>query len=305
MCLRQQALQMCGIIQKLTACYSIRFLRYFTRQISRDGPLFNSLPAQGLEFFKKSHLAGLLMNRIKCLIIDDEPTTARVLEAYISELDSLELAGTFYSAVEALMYLQQNKIDLLFLDIMLPQVTGDAFLRMLPSRPRVIFVSSRRRKWKPGADDHILGCLMKPVAFEDFLVTIDRFYETLPAVMRHAILGKPKRGGRDRGPFVYFFSGPAMVKVYLDEVMYVEGVKNHCKFTTTENEIIIHQGLTPIAKRLAGKGFMRIHRALVVAIDRITAFTDDTLEINGHILPVSAPYRGHVSHIARGGRSGG
>lgn len=241
------------------------------------------------------------MSRIKCLIIDDEPYTASVLESYISELDSLEHVGTFYHAIDALMYLQQHKIDLLFMDIMLPKVTGEAFLRMLPCRPRVIFLSNKKKRWSPGDDDHILGCLVKPIAFEDFLESIERCYAVLPPVMKRSFKTKRKRSVPDRGPFIYLFSGKSAVKVFLQEVLYIEGVRNYAKIKTTEKEIIVYQGVAAIETRFAGKGFMRIHRSLIVAIAKVTAFTEQTIEIGTHILPVSTPYRGHVARMIQAG----
>lgn len=243
------------------------------------------------------------MSRIKCLIIDDEPYTASVLESYISELDSLEHVGTFYHAIDGLMYLQQHKIDLLFLDVMLPKVTGEAFLRMLPCRPRVIFLSNKKKQSLPGDDDHILGCLVKPVAFEDFLESIDRCYATIPLVVKRNFQRKPRRRRviPDLGPFVYLFSGKSVVKIFLREVLYIEGVKNYAKIKTTEREIIVYQGLAAIELRLLGKGFMRIHRSLIVSISKITAFNEQMIEIGTHILPVSAPYRGRVARLIRAG----
>ncbi|SDF53769.1 two component transcriptional regulator, LytTR family [Dyadobacter soli] len=234
------------------------------------------------------------MSRIKCLIIDDEPHAAGILESYIGELDALEHVGTFYEAIDALMYLQRNKIDLLFLDVMLPKVTGDAFLKMLPCRPRVIYLSTRKKKWKPGDDGHIMGCLRKPVAFNDFMTVIDRYFAAIPPAMRRSIQRRRKRPVADRGPFIYLFSDKSIVKVFTQEVLYIEGVKHYSKITTTEGEIIIHQGLAAIEGQFAGKGFMRIHRALIVSVCKVTGVGESTIQIGTHILPVSRPYRGKI-----------
>ncbi|MCF0070189.1 LytTR family DNA-binding domain-containing protein [Dyadobacter sp. CY261] len=236
-----------------------------------------------------------MTNKIKCLIIDDEPYTAHILEAYISELESLELVGTFYDAVDALRYLQQHKVDLLFLDIMLPKITGEAFLRLLPSRPRVVFLAAKKKRWRPGDDDYILHCLAKPIAFEDFLESIDRCYAAMPTVEWRGIPARARRASESRGPFAYLFSAKTTVKVFFNEVLYIEGVKNYAKIKTTEKEIVVYQGLSAIEARLVGKGFMRIHRSLIVAIDKITAFNGYMIEIDAHILPVSTPYRGDVT----------
>lgn len=242
------------------------------------------------------------MSRIKCLIIDDEPFTASVLESYIGELDTLEHVGTFYHAIDALMYLQRNKVDLLFLDIMLPKVTGEAFLKMLPCRPRVILLSNRKKRWTPGADDHILGCLVKPVAFEDFLANIDRCHAAIPQVERRAAPRKSKRAAvQDRGPFIYLFSGKGTVKVYIREVLYLEGIRNYVRICTAGDDIIVYQGLAAIESQFAGRGFMRIHRSLIVSVCKVTAFSETTVEIGTHILPVSEAYRGKVAREIRAG----
>lgn len=235
------------------------------------------------------------MSRIKCLIID-EPYASNVLESYIGELESLEHVGTFYHAIDGLMYLQQNKIDLLFLDIMLPKVTGEAFLELLPCRPRVIFLSDRKKRWKRGDDEYILDCLVKPIAFERFLASIDRYYAAVPPpVVKRNVPTRRKRSAPDRGPFIYLFSGKSAVKVFLDEVLYMEGVKKYTKIKTSEKELIVYQRLTDVEMRFAGRGFMRVHRSLIVALNKVTAFTDQTIEIASHILPVSAPYRRQVA----------
>ncbi len=241
------------------------------------------------------------MSRIKCLIIDG-PYASSVLESYIGELDSLEHVGTFYHAIDGLMYLQQNKIDLLFLDIMLPKVTGEAFLKLLPCRPRVIFLSEKKKRWRRGDDDYILDCLVKPITFESFLASIDHYFAAVPPpLMKRSSSARRKRSAPDRGPFIYLFSGRTAVKVFLDEVLYVEGVKNYTKIKTTEKEMIVYQGLTAIEERFAGRGFMRVHRSLMVAINKITAFSEQTIEVATHILPVSAPYRRQVARLIRAG----
>lgn len=195
------------------------------------------------------------MSRIKCLIID-EPYASSVLESYIGELESLEHVGTFYHAIDGLMYLQQNKIDLLFLDIMLPKVTGEAFLELLPCRPRVIFLSDRKKRWRRRNDKYIIDCLVKPITFESFLASIDRYYAAVPQpVMKRGSPGRRRRPAPDRGPFIYLFSGRSVVKVFLDEVLYIEGVKQYTKIKTTEKELIVYQGLTAIEERIAGRGF--------------------------------------------------
>lgn len=239
------------------------------------------------------------MNRIKCLIIDDEPRSANVLEAYIGELDSLELTAVFHHALDALMYLHQHEVDLIFLDIMIPKVTGQAFFGLLPSRPKVILLGHRRHRWRPGEDPYIVSFLPKPILFEDFLDSVDSYLAGTPLAARRVHPPKAARATQQRGPFVYVFSADTTVKIYLNEILYVESVKNCVRFRTDDEDIIVYQGLASVEGRLAGKGFLRIHRSLLVAIDRITALNEKTVELGRHILPITGPFRAGVSRMIR------
>lgn len=239
------------------------------------------------------------MKKIKCVIIDHEPYTASMLETYMSELDALLLVGTFYNPIDALMYLQHHHVDLIFIDIMLPKVTGEAFLKLVPSRPKIIFLAGRRQRWEAGADENVLDCLVKPITYEDFLASIDRCYSAIPPAVRRALPRKARRSARSRGPFVYMFSRNATVKIFLNEVLYIESVRDYAKVKTADKEIIVYQGMAAIESRLASKGFLRIHRSFLVATAKITAFTECMVEIGVHILPVSVPYRGRLTRLIR------
>jgi len=142
---------------------------------------------------------------------------------------------------------------------------------------------------------------VKPIGFEAFLRSIDRCYAAMPPVTRRGPIQKRRRTTPSRGPFLYLFSGKSTVKVFLQEVLYIEGFRNVAKITTTEKEIVVQQGLAAIEARFAARGFMRVHRSLIVAISKITAFTGNTIEIGTHILPVSAPYRQKVERVIRAG----
>lgn len=237
------------------------------------------------------------MNKIKCVIIDHEPYTVSMLEAYVGELDELLLVGTFYNPIDALMYLQNHHVDLIFIDIMLPKVTGEAFLKLVPSRPKVIFLAARRQRWQSGANENVLDCLIKPIAYEDFLHSVQRCYTAIPPKLRRALPRKGRRSSRKRGPFVYMLSGSSTVKIFLNEVLYIESVRSYARVKTVETEIIVYQGLAAIESQLSSRGFLRIHRSFLVAVAKITGFTDCMVEIGVHILPVSAPYRGQLTKM--------
>nr|WP_295935069.1 LytTR family DNA-binding domain-containing protein [uncultured Dyadobacter sp.] len=234
------------------------------------------------------------MSKIKCVIVEEEPYAVSVLESYIGELDSLQLTATFYNPIDALMYLLENKTDVLFVDVQLPNIKGIDFLKLIPSRPQVIFLAPLNHRFVNPKESHILGCLLKPFRFELFLRYIDKCFETItPEVcMVSSAAYKPDR--RASAPFIYLVSGKVVIKVFLEDILYVEGVKTCARVTTVNGQIFVHQGLAEIHSSLVRRGFLRIHRAFLVARNRITAFSDHAVEINNCILPISGHYRAKV-----------
>lgn len=242
------------------------------------------------------------MSKIKCVILEDEPYAVSVLESYIGELDSLQLTATFYNPVDALMYLLQNKTDVLFLNVQLPNVKGLDFLKLVPSRPKVIFLAAANYRYVNMKESHILGCLLKPFRFEAFLRYIDKCFESIPpevCLVSSSLVCKSDR--RASAPFIYLISGKAVIKVFLDDILYVEGVKTCARVTTVNGQIFVHQGLAEIQASLARRGFLRIHRSFIVAPSKITAFSDHAIEVNNCILPISGHYRIKVLKSLRAG----
>lgn len=239
------------------------------------------------------------MSKIKCVIVEEEPYAVSVLESYIGELDSLQLTAAFYNPIDALMYLLQNKTDVLLLNVQLPNIRGADFLKLIPSRPQVIFLGPEGHRFVNPKESHILGCLVKPFRFEQFLRCVDKCFETItPEVgMVSPLAHKPDR--RASAPFIYLVSGKVVIKVFLEDILYVEGVKTCARVTTVNGQIFVHQGLGEIHASLVRRGFLRIHRAFIVARNRITAVSDHAVEINNCILPISGQYRAKVLKMLR------
>ncbi|MHA4739961.1 LytR/AlgR family response regulator transcription factor [Dyadobacter sp. MSC1_007] len=239
------------------------------------------------------------MGKIKCMIIDDAPFVVSVLEAYIREVETLELTATFYNAVDGLMYLQQNKIDLLFLDADLPKITGEGFMRLVPSRPKVVFLGPPRNSKMRPLDDYVLDYLVEPVAFEHFVACITKYYATVPVGTPWPTVLEPDQDLRGDEPFLYLKSEKNMIKVYLREILYAEGIRDFVKIKTTGHDVIIYQRMGYIQARLPKKHFIRIHRSFIVARNKITSFNDMMIQVNMHILPVSRQYRAKVMKALR------
>lgn len=233
-------------------------------------------------------------NKIRCLIADDEPLAAAVLEKYIGQLDTLLLAGKCDNAIEALLFLQKNKIDLLFLDIQMPKLTGIDLLKTLQKRPKVILTTAFRDYAVEGFELNVLDYLVKPIPFERFLVAINKYHAahetsmTLPPVMTSPV------SGISPDAFIYLKSDKKMVKVFLKDILYIESLKDYVKVRTTEKDIITYQRITYLEEKLPDESFQRIHRSYIIAINKIKSFNAAFIEIGDQELPIGRQYKAEV-----------
>lgn len=238
------------------------------------------------------------MSRIKCIIVDD-PYSASILEVYIAELSTLERSGTFSNPVDALMFLQHSNVDLLFINTQLRGTTGTDFLKLVPGRPKVIFLVEQGKRWTGEEDDQVLGAISKPLQYEEFLNIVYQCHRCIPPKQRKASPTDDYRDQRTGERFIYFHSGKALIKVLLKDILYIESIKTKARITTTDQSIIVGHGLTDIQAKLPEADFLRIHRSLIVSINKVVAFNDYSVEINHCILPVAEQYHGKVMKLLR------
>lgn len=230
---------------------------------------------------------------IRCLIVDDEPLAADVLEKYISQLDSLTLAGKCENAIAAAIFLQKNKVDLLLLDIQLPKLTGIDFLKTLPSRPAVILTTAFRDYALEGFELNVLDYLLKPISFERFLAAINKYHsihESSPVLSSSPTSITPIT----EAPFIYLKADKKMVKVFLKDIIYIESLRDYVKVKTLQKDIITYQRITYLEEKLPDAQFLRIHRSYIIAIDKIQSFDSMVIEIGNQELPIGRLYKAAV-----------
>jgi DNA-binding LytR/AlgR family response regulator len=233
-------------------------------------------------------------NKIRCLIVDDEPLAVDVLEKYIGQLDSLSLVGKCGHAIEALNFLQKNKVDLLFLDIQMPRLSGIDFLKTLQKRPKVILTTAFRDYAVEGFELNVLDYLVKPIPFERFLVAINKYHgvqdtgAALPPVITAPVSGISPEA------FIYLKADKKMVKVFLKDILYIESLKDYVKVKTTEKEIITWQRISYLEEKLPDENFQRIHRSFIVAMNKIKSFNAAFIEIGDQELPIGRQYKAAV-----------
>lgn len=236
----------------------------------------------------------MVASKIRCLVVDDEPLAISVLQDYIGQLETLALTGTCSNAVEALLFLQKNKVDLIFLDIQMPKLTGIDFLKTLPNRPKVIFTTAFREYALEGFELNVLDYLLKPIPFDRFLVAINKYYpagdpgHALPPML------VPADQGNVGEHFIYMKSDKKMVKVFLHEILYIESLKDYVKVKTVSGEVVSYQRISYLEEKLPDRRFLRIHRAYIIATDKIRSFNASMIEVGSQELPIGRQYKAEV-----------
>ena len=232
------------------------------------------------------------MQRYHCLIIEDEPLAAEVLQDYIRQVPFLELKGIASDAIFAMELLQQQKIDLIFLDIHLPKLKGFDFIRTLKQPPHIIITSAYHEYALQGYEYNVVDYLLKPIEFSRFLMAVNKLKQSpVPAVNITSLMPAVERA------YLFFNVSKKKVKVYLDEILYIESLKEYIRIYTKTKNILTKFQLGQIEELLAKNNFLRVHRSFIVAKDKIDAFTATDVEINGKQIPIGRSYKELVQSI--------
>ncbi|MDX1544639.1 MAG: LytTR family DNA-binding domain-containing protein [Christiangramia sp.] len=213
-----------------------------------------------------------------CIIVDDEPPAIKVLESYIESVPQLNIVKSCPNAFEALNVLNSEKIDLMFLDIQMPKLMGTEMIKTLPYPPKVIFTTAHKDFALEAFDLDAIDYLLKPVSFDRFLKAVNKFCHHIHEETDNFIQAPG---------FVYFRADRKMVKVLLDDILYIESLKDYIVIHRKDNpDLRIKQTLTSVEKMLPQNLFIRIHRSFIVSIDKVTAYTKNDIEIGRIELPV-------------------
>ncbi len=230
---------------------------------------------------------------IRCLIVDDEPLALDILENYIQRVPNLHLVKRCKHALEAYDFLQRDSVDLIFLDIHMPELTGIDFIKSLSSRPLVIFTTAYSNYAMDGFNLDVLDYLLKPIAFDRFLKAVDKASRILAP--------EPTGETPDTSEeFLFVKADGKMVKVRFDEVLFVEGMKDYVKIQMTDQRLIVHQTMKNMERALPADRFLRIHKSFLVAVDKIESLDGNLVEVGKHQLAVGANYRDDLlAHIQK------
>ena len=230
--------------------------------------------------------------KTKCLIVDDEPLAINVIESHVGKIPNLEVVSACNNAVEAFDVLLKKHIDLIFLDVEMPEITGIDLLKSLKKAPAIIFTTAYRDFALDAYEFDAIDYLLKPIAFERFFKSISKYYQWK---------GKDNlevRGGgksdQSEELFIYVRSDRKIVRVLLGDILFIESLKDYVKIHLKDEIIITKEKISALEAKLPEDRFIRTHRSFLVAARGIKAFTAETIEIKNHEIPIGRTYKNSV-----------
>ncbi|MES2652131.1 MAG: LytTR family DNA-binding domain-containing protein [Bacteroidota bacterium] len=225
--------------------------------------------------------------KVRCLIVDDEPLAIQLVKGHLDQLELFEVTATCNNAVKALEVMRSKTIDLIFLDIKMPQLTGIDFLKTLKNPPAVIITTAYREFALDGYDFDLVDYLLKPITFDRFFKAIDRYLRTQQTQLKTLVLPTQDQ-------FIYIKTGGKFHKLYADDILYVESLKDYVIIHCNNQKINAKYKISDIEVELKPFNFMRIHRSFIVNQKKITAFTLNDVEIGKKEIPIGTNYKNYV-----------
>lgn len=231
---------------------------------------------------------------IRCFVLDDEPLATDLMVDYIGRLPDLELVGISNSPTQGLQYLQQTQIDVIFLDIQMPRLTGFDLLRPLGYRPKVIFTTAFREYALESYEFDVLDFLVKPISFERFLQSVGKIYRfSQNSIVVPEVVITPK-ADRD---YQYFKVDKEMVKLFLDEILWIESLKDYVRVHTTNGPLVSYLRIGYLEEKLPPDRFIRIHKSFIVSIDHIRAISSTYIRIANEEIPIGRIYKSKLDKV--------
>lgn len=233
------------------------------------------------------------MQKYRCMIIEDEPLAAEILTDYIKQVPFLELTHVATDAMYALDLLQQQNVDVIFLDIHLPKLKGIDFLKTLKEPPPVILTTAYQEYALQGYEMNVLDYLLKPIEFSRFLMAVNKLKQKNTSTLIAAVPA-------ERAHF-FFVVGKKRVKIFLDEILYIESLKEYIRIVTKDKNILTKFPLGQVEEVLAKNNFLRIHRSYIIATSKVDAFSATDVEVSGKLIPIGRSYKEVVAKILENG----
>jgi DNA-binding LytR/AlgR family response regulator len=223
------------------------------------------------------------MEKYKCFIVDDEPLAINVIEQHLAKFTQFEVCGTSTDPLEVLIQIKLAQPDLLFLDIEMPEISGLDLIASIQQKPEIIITTAYREYAVEGFELNVLDYLVKPIPFKRFIKAIDKFLEQKLHQQMVPVEEVPSH--------IYVKADRKTIRILLDEILYVEGVKDYVKIVLVDRKVLTKVSIGHFFKALPHHQFVQVHKSFVVAKNKITAYTSSQIEIGDQELPVGRIYK--------------
>jgi len=237
--------------------------------------------------------------KINCIAVDDEPLALKKMKQYIGRVDFLNLVALIDNAVDAINFIKQNKVDLVFLDIQMNDLTGIEMLESISSKPLIIFTTAYENYALQGYELNITDYLLKPISFKRFLKAVDKVTEVIQTKNNTQSTEQNEISKTTANEYVFIKTDKKMQKVLFDEILYIEAMKDYVKIWTKTDRIITLSNIKNFMEKLPAEHFIRIHKSYAIALDKIDAIKQKQLEIAGKDIPVGNTYKNLLFNLLR------
>ncbi|WP_205527076.1 LytR/AlgR family response regulator transcription factor [Hanstruepera ponticola] len=228
---------------------------------------------------------------INCLIVDDEAIAREVIATHLSKIDAITVVASCSHAMEAFNIISTHDINLVFLDINMPEISGISFAKSINKDINIIFTTAYRDYAVEGFELQAVDYLLKPISFDRLLKAVNTYFD-IYATSNQSVLPQP-----EANPFMFVRADRRMIKVDFDSIIYIESYSDYIKIHLPNETIVTRETITAIEAKLPAKDFLRIHRSYIVSIANITSFTNEHIVINGHALTISRSYKKEVLEL--------
>ncbi|WP_109097554.1 LytTR family DNA-binding domain-containing protein [Aquimarina sp. AU58] len=229
-----------------------------------------------------------MSSKISCIIVDDEPTAREIISSHLSKIDRIEVIATCSNALEAFNCINTQKVDLIFLDINMPEISGISFAKSINKDIKIIFTTAYREYAIDGFDLHAVDYLLKPIAYERLLNAIHNYFEVYHKTE------SSKTIETSSNEFIFVRSDRRMKKVDFAEIIYIESYSDYVKIHCSSNTIVSRETISTIESKLPQQYFMRTHRSYIIAISRIDSFSNEEIIVGKNSIPISRNYKAEV-----------
>jgi len=230
-----------------------------------------------------------MKDKIHCLLVDDEPMAIDILKTHLSKIDKVNIVGTCSNATEAFNLISIEQIDLIFLDINMPGISGISFAKTINSSIKIIFTTAYREYAVDGFDLHAVDYLLKPISYERLLDAITN-YSTVHQKSSSEILEN-----EEAFHFIFIRVDRRMVKLIFEDILYIESLSDYLKIHLQNKEVlVVRETITNISEKLPSQEFLRIHRSFIINTSKIDSYNNEEILIEGRSLPLSRSYKEQV-----------